>query len=137
MNAIDLMIGDWVCVQHNGNGPHHGRVTSLLPSGAVEVELLNGGTALCSSVRQIPLTSKILKKNGFKFNEEETNSTIQSVYRHYIKFFDFPLGTGFYIEYDTVENVAWITDHYWIKFRYVHEFQHVLRLCGIEKEIKL
>ena len=64
MKACELMIGDWVYVSHNGNATHYGRITAILPSGAVEVDL-NGDTVLCrsSSVDSIPITPEILEKN--------------------------------------------------------------------------
>lgn len=85
----------------------------------------------------IPLTEEILEKNGFKYNKDETEGTMQQVYKHYTKFFDFPLGRGFYIEHDTIDNIFWITDHIWVKFQYVHELQQILKKCGINKEIIL
>lgn len=88
-------------------------------------------------LRPIPLTDEILEKNGFQYNKEETEGDIQSVYRHYTKFFDFPLGKGFYIEHDTVCDEFYITDHTWIRFKYVHEFQKVLRMCNIEEKLVL
>ena len=44
-----------------------------------------------SLLKPIPLTDEILEKNGFDYNKKETEGNLQSVYRHYTKFFDFDL----------------------------------------------
>lgn len=134
MEAKDLMVGDYVYNHRNWECP----IVEIHKDSAVVIARHYGEEEfLLSDLRPIPLTPEILEKNGFKFNKEETYGSIQDVYKHYTKFFDFPLGKGFYIEYDTVENTAHITDHWWIRIKYVHELQHALKLCGIEKEIVL
>ena len=140
MIAEELMIGDWV---DRFDTPPHYKVVSIGDS--TDITISQSGKAddetkrICweDKLTPIPLTSEILEKNGFPFSEVETNSDLQNVYRHYTKFYNFPLGKGFYIEYDTVDNIFYITDHWWIRFKYVHEFQHVLKLCKIDKEISL
>ena len=131
MKETELMIGDWVY-----NSLHKPVRVTAAPYNynMKEVNLAYYDIEECTP---IPLTSEILEKNGFSLNREETDSTIQNVYKHYTEFFNFPLGSGFYIEYDTVDNIFWITDHVFIKFKYVHDFQHTLKLCGVNKEIIL
>lgn len=131
MNREDVMIGDWVY-----NSLHKPVRVDAAPYN-YNMKKVNFAYHDIEECTPIPLTSDILEKNGFPLNREETDSTIQYMYRHYTEFFNFPLGRGFYIEYDTVENVFWITDHAFIKFKCVHEFQHVLKLCGIKKDIVL
>ena len=138
MKAEELMIGDWVQfpfgferVQEIGFVQGHGYCASFAASATlfpVEVD----------KIEPILLTTEILESNGFPLDEEETKK-IKSYYENYEnwKLFKFPLGSGFYIEYNINKNAFWITDHGWIKFKYVHEFQHVLKLCGINKEIVL
>lgn len=142
MNATDLMLGDYIQIEDEiGN-----LITDYICDIGYIPQWNDLGVRTCkcgnewlreSEIIPLLLTPEILEKNGFSLNREETDSTIQNVYRHYTEFFNFPLGSGFYIEYDTVDNVFWITDHAFIKFKYVHEFQHVLKLCGINKEIIL
>jgi len=134
MNAEELMLGDYVSYDNS--------VYKVLSVDKVQdVNIYNDTDGYhyrpASEMAPIPLTPEVLEKNGFPFNEVETNSDIQDVYSHYTKFYDFPLGKGFYIEYDTVDNIFYITDHWWVRFKYVHEFQHILRLCNIDKEIIL
>ena len=142
MNATDLMIGDYVQVEDREGKLFTDCVCgiSYIPQWKkLGIKTIKGGNEWIgeSEIMPLLLTPEILEKNEFSFNREETDSTIQNVYRHYTKFFNFPLGRGFYIEYDTIDNIFWITDHAFIKFKYVHEFQHTLKLCGINKEIIL
>ena len=71
----------------------------------------------------IPLTPEILKKNGFVYSflpfEQSWQQFGLSLYHG---------GDGYRI--NCGENVAMIVD-------YVHQLQHALCLCGIEKEIEL
>ena len=62
--------------------------------------------------RPIPLTPEIFEKNGFTYNSEPF-----SLYWEY-------RGKDLHI-------------HNCVNIKYVHEFQHGLRLLGIEKEIVL
>jgi len=139
MNTSSIMRGDWLFYKGRFNAfpfkveqitkkkigyhvlPNENRIYYLRPN----------------EVFPIPLTEEILERNGFKYNKDETEGTMQQVYKHYTKFFDFPLGRGFYIEHDTIDNIFWITDHIWVKFQYVHELQQVIKKCGINKEIIL
>lgn len=145
MKTHEWMIGDWVYVPHNGNATHYGRITAILPSGTIEVDL-NGNTVLCSSgsVEPIPLTTEILEKNGFLFDglqefriaewgkdgKKEYSVAvcpIQPSNERWNKDC-----TGFSVETST-SSISYIGK----TNVYVHELQHTLRLCGIEKEIIL
>lgn len=88
------------------------------------------------NIKPIPLIPKVLIKNGFPFDEEGTEKW-KDWHKDTIEYYKFPLGEGFYIEHNTVTGNFWISDHCWIQFKYAHEFQHVLRMCGIKKEIVL
>lgn len=112
MKTKELMIGDLV---YDTEKKKYGRVDKL----EHDVE--------DDTVEPIPLTAEILKKNGFELDEEASNDFGFECYA-------FPLGKGFYIEH---HNEYRITDHQLMEFKYVHELQHVLRLCKIDKEIEL
>lgn len=142
MNVTDLMLGDYIQIKDNEDN----LITDYICDIGYIPQWNELGVKTCkcgnewlreSEIAPLLLTPEILEKNGFSFNKEETDSTIQNVYRHYTEFFNFPLGKGFYIEHDTVDNIFWITDHTFIKFKYVHEFQHTLKLCRTNKEIIL
>lgn len=142
MNVTDLMLGDYIQIKDNEDN----LITDYICDIGYIPQWNELGVKTCkcgnewlreSEIAPLLLTPEILEKNGFSLNKEETDSTIQNVYRHYTEFFNFPLGKGFYIEYDTIDNVFWITDHTFIKFKCVHELQHFLKLCKINKEIIL
>lgn len=119
MNTKDLMIGDWVLFC--GSEYH---ITKVDFAANYEFE-------------PIPLTSEIMEKNGFNLYPEETNVFIlNSGYRYdldtvclYIGDIERPSIYG----NDSLGEKTYVVLH----CKYVHEFQHVLKMCGIEKEIVL
>ncbi len=123
MKANELMIGDWVKFPIGNERiidlpyiPGMGICASFAASATlfpVEVEKL----------QPISLTPEILKKNGFKDGE----------------FF----GELMYEEWQILcdcahlamrSSAGWLVD---IPSKFVHDLQHALRLCGIEKEVVL
>ncbi len=107
MKANELMLGDWVLDTYT-NKPMR-----------IEVISRDMGEGL----EPIPLTAEILEKNGFIYNEipfvqgwEQYGLTLITG------------GDGFRISCG--QNVSMTIDS-------VHELQHALRLCGIDKEIEL
>ena len=133
MKSNELMLWDWVYVPHKGKAPHYGRVTALLSSGAVEVEI-NGSMALLSSVKPISLTTEILKKNGFEYVGSEVYEC--DVLPFYIWWERDRHRLGIDIEDSTYdkENFAQMLR---VPVSYVHELQHCLKLVGIDKEITI
>jgi len=123
MKVNELMVGDWV----NVNGLN-------LKVGAIhadEIGVVDPDYKIywCSDdefdrIDPIPLTEEILLKNGFDKDER----------------------SRYYHEY-ILELELWDFDISWtnaggfkyedIRLAYVHQLQHLLRLCGIEKEIEL
>lgn len=119
MKAEDLMRNDWVCIV-NENAP---KQVDWIRSG--EVGLLWGQTVTPPYLKPIPLTPEILEKNGF---EEDDGAYIyyNAQYDDYVNW----CGTILKIGCDN-GNME-LAD-----VQYVHELQHALHLCGIEKEIEL
>lgn len=83
----------------------------------------------------IPLTEEILKKNGYIWDEKRE------------AWYTVPMN-GFAIQYNEESNdidlcigvfnpYTDIDYHAFATIKYVHEFQHALKLCKIEKEIIL
>ena len=148
MKAENLMIGNWIYLIRESN-KNNGKleVTKVTPQRVTGIMTDTDHPCIQTdatdtyygeeSYKPIPLTDEILEKNGFEYNKEETEGDIQSAYKHYTRFFNFPLGRGFYIEHDTVDGIFWISDHCWIKFKYVHEFQQILGLCKLNKKIEI
>ena len=126
MNTSELMIGDYVTVTPSGMlikiaAVHHKKVayhTCTNKLAWVRMSLLN----------PIPLTKEILEKNGLHaihgrpdfFDEDRT-------YR-----VELTLGTD-----GTTRWTINFDEYDIISLNYVHQLQHVLRLCEIEKEIVL
>lgn len=111
MKTNELMIGDWVLDTRTGTPL---RVNPFM----AELEV--------PEWQPIPLTPEILEKNGLDndpygchFEEDEYMALEISVEEEGIYW------TINYNEYGI------------LKLKYVHELQHALRLCGINKEIEL
>ena len=115
MEANELMIGDWVRIH-----------SDICPE---RVSILKFGVDV--NCEPIPLTAEILEKNGFK---EKGVFYCLDTFDYY----------GLYI-CEITESI-WRVQFYnhecsafdsIICVGYVHELQHALRLCGIDKEIVL
>lgn len=126
MKAEDLMIGDWVLhdrepyqIRQLGvygvdrDGEDYPAVCIGKPKGV-------GLIVERKEIEPIPLTPEILEKNGF-VNYDEGDLR----YR---------LSCGDIIGIDILGDFAYLED---ADLKYVHELQHALRLCGIEKTIVL
>lgn len=120
LQAKDLMIGDWVMNTHNRKPE---QVCEIMERMAM---LDYNDLYDYDEIEPIPLTAEILEKNGFVEWED--------------KCYRWEYADGIYINADFTEEEPWahISNrcyHATPVCRYVHEFQHALRLCGIEKEI--
>ena len=146
MKATDLMIGDWL-IPATKNTPD--RVHELTyqedMSGKYDVvEFENNRNVFfyISFCKPIPLTVEILKKNDFAycnddggcygyFEESYSNQTMEIALFHVKS------------EYRNVqlhireENHKEETMLHLMECNYVHQLQHVLKVCGIKKEIEL
>ena len=121
MEAKDLMIGDYVYNHRNWECP----IVEIHKDSAVVIARHYGEEEFrVEDLSPIPLTPEILEKNGW----EKT-----------------PTGYVFYTDGKRYDNSLWYifgsntfvvnTAEFQIKF--VHQLQHALRLCGIDKEIVL
>lgn len=130
MKASDLMIRDWICA--DGTNVKISSVDIHCVGYAIE---RNGTIHLRASgsdnLTPIPLTAEILKKNGFKEKEKE-----DSFIYHKGK------EKTFQYIYISLENnealLEIITGNFTVILEpcqlYVHELQHALRVCGLNKE---
>lgn len=125
MKANELMIGDWVRIKDLKDPIKR---ISCIDEYLGEVDFWDGekliGTSIIN-VLPIPLTAEILEKNGFTCDADGMNDsdelTVSIEYGEYQR--------------NTDDGFKMLADGKIIK--YVHELQHALRLCGIEKEIEL
>ncbi len=129
MKVTDLMVGDLVYI-HEPECKGH-RIDAL--DELDEQVGADGEVYDECDIRPIPLTEEILVKNGF-VGVELTDS--------------YELNTDYYeIEVWKYSDGLWVVNVQWIEFSstpeskatvsYLHELQHFLKLCGIEKEITL
>ena len=120
----NLMVNDWV--KFKGSDLYH--QVKVVSNKSVKFD--NQKWFAKSSVEPIPLTPEILKRNGFELVEKEIGMYGVTVVSHYICD-----GVPFEVFCDGEPFAIWFKDPVNIKF--VHQLQHALRLCGIEKEIEL
>ncbi len=131
MKAEDLMIGDWVSFR----SAFLDRVDGIAIGGH-SVHLEHDRWQPVSDLKPIPITPEILKKNGFSLDEfgewyerevlvKERNHWVNVAFRNDgVAVYDLDILTGGKSSICVHKN-------------YVHELQHALRLCGIDKEIVL
>lgn len=141
MKANELMVGDYV----NYRGQII-KVTSLYDKGGSnevgwsdkESVWVNG-----RCIEPIPLTPEILEKNGFNilrdaygmsdpfwsYSNRSVLVDITIIRTNNVKVIDW-----FNVKISTRKDIKQIS---FCGVKYVHQLQHALRLCGIEKEIEL
>jgi hypothetical protein len=140
MKVEDLMIGDWVCLEDE-NLPLEERYFKIeylaISAGVSWVNQgtnasigLGDGESLIPVFRDeiypIPLTPEILEKNGFEAIKEGRYPSLRNYYNDII----------FQLEGIKEEGnckILYIFKN--IPILYVHQLQHALKLCGIDKEI--
>lgn len=141
INVKDIRIGDYFRVNRDGLCIKKGTVVEvrgidaddkLTKKGLIgsthcrplDKEQFDGGI-WCDYLDPIPLTAEILEKNGFKRSEvfvewKYENDNVYMIYK------PFP-----YLKIQMEERIVAFP------CEYIHQLQHALRPCGIEKEIKL
>jgi len=132
MNARDLMIGDYIMFNKNTyiieeiskKGWVH-----LIDNDGSECHVELSSDYILDAITPIPLTAEILEKNGFWCEhdvgyvmEEYEYEIIYSTWNHELRI---------------LKNREQILNLEFFDEMCVHELQHALRLCGIDKEIKL
>lgn len=138
MKANELMLGDYVshfneekkCVvielrgrkvavsytDDNGNTKY----SELLPEMAFE---------------PIPLTAEILEKNGFVYKEAEKTCATDAFHLWWLDGSIFSLNDDSW--WRSIKDGKLRVKFGGFPLKYVHELQHTLRLCGIDKNIEL
>lgn len=129
IKATDLMIGDLVkCTDPRCEG-HQVDLIDLFNE---KVGLDGERIVDLKNIIPIPLTPEILEKNGFGFIDT-SNNEYSSVWTGWWILDGLELGCCDNSKFPVFFNIADTN----VKVNYVHELQHALRLCGIEKEIEL
>lgn len=140
MKANELQIGDYV--DYRGQVI---KVTSLYDKGGSNEVGWSDKESVwvnADNVVPIPLITEILKKNGFE-TEDDVHFSIQGQSDILeLLLVELPFD-GYYFDIVRTEktinkcNQRCYIDRYFASIDYVHQLQHALRLCGIEKEIEL
>lgn len=136
MKTNDLMIGNWVSYKGTNEANNHFKVAEILSDKIVIIAEGRRWYAEPKYCEPIPLTAEILEKNGF---EGRNYCYLKIDDFSYLEYYSFEHRLRkIYNGVDEWENHAVVRD---IIFQchctYVHELQHALKLCGIEKEIEL
>lgn len=127
LSAKELMLGDWVYYDPNVFIEDEYETTKEVQT----TQILNGediDIAIDECYYPVSLTDDILEKNGFNHVHEE-NADIWYINNKFV-LIEKEIYNGLY------EIGINICGSY-IPINFVHELQHALKLCKIEKEIKL
>ena len=137
MKAKDLMIGDWIEWICSTDKKYHG----VYKVAAVEetwIDFYDEDGHCCSQpyeeIVPIIITPGIIEVNGLEHRpapEGDVKYGLTSYEDDYTLEFSFRKG------WETWCDIHGHLKNYHGNIRYVHELQHALRLCGIEKEVEL
>lgn len=124
MKAEELMAGDWVCLEDDPTP----RQVDFIRSG--EVGLYWNKIVTPPYIKPIPLTHEILEKNGFEVDEKD-EKMLKWRWSVIDDCISYDKSTG-------KVRIFYPSGLVFVKIlEFVHELQHALKLCGIEKEIVL
>ena len=129
------MIGDWVKISHLNKIGKVYRIDRANGKGNGFAAVIDGDYYE-GNLEPIPLTTEILEKNGFEKTWQDNfvydNEDIGLIITFHPKETNYTNGIYDYI--DIEKGCVTITE---MPIEFVHQLQHALRLCGIEKEIEL
>lgn len=133
IRSNELMIGDWVTF--NDCEPNEIVPIKIAALGTSELYAHIDNDEVCDVIGYheltgIPLTSEILERNGFVLQEKEVGLFGVTIAPHYTRD-DLP----FEVFCDGDPFAIWFRDP--IDIAYVHQLQHLIRLCGVNQEIVL
>lgn len=127
ITATEIMICDWV-LDTTLNTPH--RIN------AQDMYVAAEGILKLDAFQPIPLTPEILAKNGWEEDNIYADGTIRVFRQTFID--DLYSTTEIRIDQDCYDDMHLMHEGKHFCFvNYVHQLQHALRLCQINKEIVL
>lgn len=143
MKAEDLMVGDWVTF--NDCEPNEIVPIKIAALGTSELYAHIDNDEVCDVIGYheltgIPLTPEILKKNGFeKLDFSHYHIKDRTLVLDADGKWEGPLSWHWVVTEMGTNHKGQpiVLDYYVTTINYVHELQHALRLCGIDKEIIL
>lgn len=128
MEAKELMIGDWLYYRGQFNAFCF-RVEQITRKKVGYHAKLNESRMhyiRLSECKPIPIATEFLERNGFE--KAQSIYYLKSLNKVYLCF----------IEYNIASKCLFINDGLIpMPITYVHQLQHALKLCGIEKEIAI
>ena len=139
MDCKDLMVGDWLsCNDLKRQVAAIGETVGFLDCNNQVYWAYEG----FDRIDPIPLTEDILEKNGFEYAYNEVSEMhnkqllVANIGGHYIEVRLDKKNVAIWYDYD--ENGDGVYSDVLIDLpHHVHNFQHLLRLCGIEKELTI
>lgn len=137
MKINEITNGDWVKVVE-GDNEYIGRVCAVNSITNYCIVLVGGDwhygehDVFIEDIQPIELSQEILEKNGFGFLDT-SNNEIKSVWTGWWILDGLELGCFSNLKFPVYFNISDVN----VKVNYVHELQHALKLCRIEKEIIL
>ena len=144
MKANDLMIGDWVQDKY-GNLIQVQEILTDGINGEWDGCECYGVEAYNDEIKPIPITSEILKKNGWYWgltsDEEDMVSLFEGAYDEHWVYDEGAGEISLIFPEDTDGGLLKIDDQkfnrhlnfLWNDTLYVHELQRALRLCGLDE----
>ena len=132
-----LQIGDWVKISHLNKIGKVYRIDRANGEGNGYAAVIDGDYHEWN-LEPIPLTPEILEKNGFVKNHGVTSWKFETDREDLIDIYgfnDYHLSINIKDTHGSGKGFRWMLNN--LTIFYVHQLQHVLRICGIEKEIIL
>ena len=122
MNCRELMVGDLVYIHEpECKGHRIDAIDELDGQIGADGEVYDE-----CDIRPIPLTEDILEKNGWDFRDRQYAIECKEDEQGIVELSRDEDGYYWSINWD---------EYLIIRIQYIHELQHILRLCGIEKEL--
>ena len=156
MTTKELMVGDWVLMDMNylEEDPMYTK-TDYKPykiQNGEDIDLACETNCIGDAdvYQPIPLTTEILEKNGFR-RAKEQETGLSTVYmspypvrvceaaKVKVVFYDLPIcGVNVLVQIEAdAKSGGGVNNLHSCDIECVHQLQHALRLCGIEKNIEL
>lgn len=86
----------------------------------------------CNNIEGIPLTPKLLEKNGFKEEQHQKEGTSE-----WYDFYHYGLGINVVYEVEENKFAAYLDGKKLREIQYAHELQHILWALGLNAELKV
>lgn len=146
MKSDELMIGDWIVLKSVDYADGviryveekkrvHVDILSRLEK--QETKVVRDDNIYSIQVEPIELTIEILQKNGFELD----GGSIWAAHCPEDKNFDLEISEHYHDDGEKTQGGFYWTinccEYDIIRLRYVHELQHAMKLCGIDKTIEL